>query len=86
MLVHVNLDHVVVDLFYHLSLSSLQRDLVEETISYIAYLEGILQMANEKVRIFVNILIPKKSTGLQIQWLQQFIHARSFAKVIVVVS
>ena len=27
----------------------LQRDLVEETISYIAYLEGILQMANEKV-------------------------------------
>lgn len=25
-----------------------ERDLVEETISYIAYLEGILQMANEK--------------------------------------
>ena len=44
----------VLTLLFHtpipLFLSS-QRDLVEETISYIAYLEGILQMANEKVNI-----------------------------------
>ena len=39
------------DLLIVLCSFHLQRDLVEETISYIAYLEGILQMANEKVRL-----------------------------------
>ena len=40
----------------------LQRDLVEETISYIAYLEGILQMANEKVCFVCIVLWIKLAT------------------------